>query len=98
MLLQMDVEPRLVFKPLLDGGLKLVLGLSKYELSCLFISLVCIFLFSCKVNDYETNISLTGGSFSKVCWVVLELTVLGARLRGRVLKTSHHQFIENREK
>jgi hypothetical protein len=27
----MDVEPRLVFKPLLDGRLKLVLGLNKYE-------------------------------------------------------------------
>ena len=46
-LLQMDVEPGLL-KPLLDGRLKLVLGLNINVFSCLFTSRVCIFLFSCK--------------------------------------------------
>uniref|UniRef100_A0A0A9DGW7 Uncharacterized protein n=1 Tax=Arundo donax TaxID=35708 RepID=A0A0A9DGW7_ARUDO len=58
----MDVEPGLVEKPLLDGRLKLVLGLNINECSRLFTSRVCIFLFSCKENVYETNINLTGSS------------------------------------
>jgi len=46
-LLRMDVEPGLL-KALLDGRLKLVLGLNINVFSFLFTSRVCIFLFSCK--------------------------------------------------